>query len=133
MTFPKNDLHYLFQIKNKEKDEEESLMGILAKVSTAYSKLKAENAELHKTVQVLEIENSALKEILSQSKDRRNRNDAENVDNGGKMKSSKNDFDNDEKGRNKNSKIELENENDDRGKIKTGKRDSAKIKDNGTR
>ena len=106
-------------------------MGILAKVSAAYSKLKAENAELNKTVQVLEIENSALKEILSQVKERRGKNDVEKVDDREKMKSNKNDLESDDKGKYKINKNESEVE--ERGRNKSSKRDSTKVKDTGNR
>ena len=39
-------------------------MGVLAKVSAAYTKLKADNADLQKTIKILELENETLKEIL---------------------------------------------------------------------
>ena len=40
-------------------------MGVLAKVSAAYTKLKADNADLQKTIKILELENETLKEMLS--------------------------------------------------------------------
>ena len=54
----------LFQSK-KEKTSDATLMSVLAKVSAAYTKLKAENAEMQKTIKILELENLTLKEILS--------------------------------------------------------------------
>jgi len=40
-------------------------MAILAKVSEAYTKLKADNADMQRTIKILELENTTLKEILS--------------------------------------------------------------------